>query len=539
MSARVIIKKYTGKDGDFGTEVSSIGLKRIDTCVPSVYSSEGLAHPGEPGKTIPADDASDARMYCIYRPDTMDCHAYSMESVFKIHLIEAPDVQLSNIRIYPVGERPRNPHPAILRIGNSISYSRPTDKKSSIAVNDIWDYSKEHPFYLTVSGVYGQCPDPQLGKTDYVVEYKDFGYGNVICLDGVRQLLVPVATRSDKDQDIVVTFRDNTFLPADAGFSCIEFRAAVEDVHHPGLLIPGDVIPAKYVELDRVTEADGRVRPYIKLKVKVKDEGIDMMSTEPDNPFRYGLFYKIPGDDTDPRFNTGHQIMWVYMDGVTPGMGSPSFVPIGYDPNKNPHELVWNKWFTQSVNDSNSHVLDESLIAPPEKPVEYYDIEVLPDPDCHGHMSYVVNGVFRPHLHFEINKIYRFKNHSGAQFPLRFIGNPHSPVANAVDDVITDGVIVLNGCTNNEELIVNPEAILKAGKCVNAYQCVCHPALGNHVFNHQLFMCGQYNMKRVNGGIYNPLLAGETDYVYLQLDVAGDTDPGYCVPDIMIEYDEN
>ena len=84
MSAGVIIKKYTGKDGDFGTPVSSIGLKRVDTCVPSVYSSEHLQGTG---MTIPADDASEAALYCIYRPDDPNCYAYSMESVFKIHLI--------------------------------------------------------------------------------------------------------------------------------------------------------------------------------------------------------------------------------------------------------------------------------------------------------------------------------------------------------------------------------------------------------------------------------------------------------------------
>ena len=52
-------------------------------------------------------------------------------------------------------------------------------------------------------------------------------------------------------------------------------------------------------------------------------------------------------------------------------------------------------------------------------------------------------------------------------------------------------------------------------------------------------MCGQYNMCRVDGGIYNPLQAGETDYVYLQLEVSGNSNPGYCVPDIAIAYDEN
>ena len=58
------------------------------------------------------------------------------------------------------------------------------------------------------------------------------------------------------------------------------------------------------------------------------------------------------------------------------------------------------------------------------------------------------------------------------------------------------------------------------------------------VYTHPLDMCGNYNLCRVGGGIYNPLLAGETDYVYLQLQVNSDTDPGAAVPELEIGYDE-
>ena len=104
MPAQVIIKKYTGRDSEFGTVVSSLGIKRIDTAVPSVYSSNALG-----GKVIPADDASEAKRYAIYRPEREDCWAYSMECVFKVHLIKPPDIQLSNLCIYPLGEPPKSP----------------------------------------------------------------------------------------------------------------------------------------------------------------------------------------------------------------------------------------------------------------------------------------------------------------------------------------------------------------------------------------------------------------------------------------------
>ena len=152
MAAQVILKKYTGLDSEFGTVVKSLGIKRVDTAVPSVYSSEKLG-----GKVIPADDASEAKYYSIYRPDQPDCWNYSMECVFKVHLIKAPDIQLSNLCIYPVGEPPKDRSKAPrLMIGNSITYSKPTNAKSVKAIHDIWDYSRENPFYLTVSGLYGQ-----------------------------------------------------------------------------------------------------------------------------------------------------------------------------------------------------------------------------------------------------------------------------------------------------------------------------------------------------------------------------------------------
>ena len=52
-------------------------------------------------------------------------------------------------------------------------------------------------------------------------------------------------------------------------------------------------------------------------------------------------------------------------------------------------------------------------------------------------------------------------------------------------------------------------------------------------------MVGNYNINTVNGGIHNPLAAGETDYVYLQLEVKGNSTVGQTVPNIIIEYDES
>lgn len=499
MTAQVIIRKYTGKDGSFGTQVSSLGIKRTDLCVPAVYSSEKLG-----GKVIPADDASEAKLYCIYRSDDPDCPTYSMECVFKLHLIEKPDVQLSNIRIYPVGDRPKGEHPVKLNIGNSVTYSKPTNAKSQIAVNDIWDYSKEHPFYLTICGLYGQAPDPALGKTEYITEFKDCGHGNVVYLDGTRQMIVPVATRTDNEADITITFRNQTFM-----------KATHPDWKFLEFLDPrtGYPIPDAYTEL--VQTEDG---PVLKLLVKNSTLGIDMMSEYPD-----GLIYKIPemqdGDYTD----TGYRVVWVEMYSNEPGFGNPHYVP--------------NRWFKQYRSENGLEITEEAIDQPYDKPVEQFDVEVRVDPT--GHPSYYINGVRRPQLMFDIRNKYHFYNRSGAQFPMRFIGHGHSPMANNIDDVIVDGVVVLNGGTDREEIMINPELVMKSGHCINAYQCVCEPALGNRVFNMPVYLCGAYNMCRIGGGIYNPLSAGETDYVYMQIEVPANADPGYTVPQLMIEYDEN
>src|SRR6056300_1513941 len=107
MSAAFQIIKYTGKDCEFGTPVSSIGIKRIDAAVPAVY--------GDP--IVAGDDVSDVNTYSIYRPDDENGTTYSFESIFKLKLTTAPDNQLSNVRIYPAIDEPDDDSKAILKIG--------------------------------------------------------------------------------------------------------------------------------------------------------------------------------------------------------------------------------------------------------------------------------------------------------------------------------------------------------------------------------------------------------------------------------------
>lgn len=509
MPAQVIIKKYTGRDSDFGTVVKSLGIKRVDTAVPSVYSSKNLG-----GKVIPADDASEAKFYSVYRPDQPDCWNYSMECVFKVHLVKPPDVQLSNLCIYPVGERPTSPNAPKLMIGNSITYSKPTNAKSLKAVHDIWDYSREHPFYLTVSGLYGQVVDPAFTKYEYSVEYRDCGYGNVVYLDGERQPAVPVAVRTDAG-DITLRFKDRTFMASseDTGRHLLDFVDPTT----------GKLIDPKYTRTIRQDDPHGDGGA---LELLVKTSEWNLMDIYP-----AGLIYKIQMDREYDYEGSGYMIYWLNLyaqeAGWTPVCDTTMQTDVSYVPNR---------WFRSIYDTTDATVTETTADRPYDKQVVYYDVEARCDET--GRMSFFVNGVRRPTILFDLNKTYHFLNHSGSKFPMRFIGNMFAPLANNIDDVITDGVVVLHGNTDIEEVFVNPEKVLKAGKCIGAYQSPCQPEMGNVVYNHPLDMCGNYNMCRVGGGIYNPLLAGESDYVYLQLQVNSDTDPGSAVPELEIGYDE-
>lgn len=513
MAAQVILKKYTGLDSEFGTVVKSLGIKRVDTAVPSVYSSEKLG-----GKVIPADDASEAKYYSIYRPDQPDCWNYSMECVFKVHLIKAPDIQLSNLCIYPVGEPPKDRSKAPrLMIGNSITYSKPTNAKSAKAVHDIWDYSRENPFYLTVSGLYGQVVDPSYGKTEYSVEYRDCGFGNVVYLDGERQPAVPVVVRSDAS-DITLTFKDRTFLASNsdaeqAGRHLLDFADA----------LTGKLIDEKYVQ--RISQADAHGDGGA-TRLLVKTAEWNLMDLYP-----AGIVYKIQADREYDYEGSGYMIYWLnlYAQGAgwTPVCDTTMQTDVSYVPNR---------WFRSIYDITDGTVKEVPGKRPYDKAVVYIDVDAKCDET--GRMSFFFNGVRRPTFLFDLNKTYHFINRSGSKCPLRFIGNMHAPIANNIDDVITDGVVVLHGNTDIEEIFVNPELVLKSGHCIGAYQCVCYPDMGNVVYNHPLDMCGNYNMCRVGGGIYNPRMAGESDYVYLQLQVSGECDPGEAVPQLEIGYDE-
>ena len=457
MSAELQIYKYSGKDGTFGTPVTGIGIKRIDAVVPAVYQSTSSG-----GTVTPSDDKSDANTYCIYRPDDPDATAYSFESVFKLVLKAPPSNQLSHIRLYPEGEKPNDPNLPILYVGNSKSYSRPTNAPplgcesegptSTVAKDSIWNYSKESPFLLTVNGNYGQYVDERLSVLNYNITMHDIGVGNLIYLNNERQIDVPIVLKKQS------TDPDYQFIDKTNGAIVFTLFDAVTNVP----VVSSDVIVS--------TVAGQRI-------VTVK--ATQALLTAYPNGFRYGDVNNI---------NIGYTITWV------------------------------------------------DLTAVPAT-IEEYTVEVRTLSS--GAKAYYLNGMKNPILNFEENKIYKFYNLNGDTDPIRFLNNNKSVIANVEREIVINGVTVVNGGTINEVVTIDPVIVSQSGSIILGYQSVFNVGYGNPITNIRTCKVGNYNLDTVNGGIHNPLHAGETDYVYLQLGVKGNSTVGQVVPNIIIEYDES
>ena len=176
------------------------------------------------------------------------------------------------------------------------------------------------------------------------------------------------------------------------------------------------------------------------------------------------------------------------------------------------------------------------LSADPVETVDYtVRVETLPN----GSKCYYLNDIRTPILNFQTNRIYRFTNVNGDTDPIRFLTNKTSVIANLESEIVIQGVTVTNGGTVNEVVTVDPSAVLTSGKTILGYQSVAHSCYGGEVTNVRTSMVGYYNINTVGGGVTNPLAAGETDYIFLQLAVTGESTVGQAVPELVIEYDEN
>lgn len=442
MSAKFTIIKYTGKDSDFGTEVSSIGIKRVDAAVPAVY--------GNP--VVPGDDVSDAAMYSVYRPDESTATAYSFESIFKLKLAIKPDNQLSNVRIYPEGSAPTDPKAPKLFIGCSqAGYTRPTNNKSIVAVHNIWDFTKESPFLITVGGVSGTALDPQVSINTFNISLADIGYGNVIYLNNERQDTVQlVEPRAGYPN------RSYTFLDRTSG-------AVIFRVYNP---LDNSLVTHHSI----TTGTDGYGRAFTTI---VADPSLL-------NAYPNGLLY---GSDTV--VGVGGIMEWIDLDG---------------DPIT----------------------------------IETHEVEVRTD--SYNKPYFYIDGCRQPVINFDLNKVYVYNNHSGDTHPMRFINTDSTRAMES--NIVVNGISVQNGGTVNEIITVDPKVVKNDGFIITGYQSINADNVGAQITNTQTSYQGYYNINTVGAGT-NPPAAGETDYIYIQLEVKGDSTVGNFVPSLAIEYDEN
>lgn len=430
--------KYSGKSSEFGTLVSSIGLKRVDAAVASVYSNT-------PTPTlIPADDISDIGRYPILINSAESGKTYSFESIFKIHLKSPPDNQLSNIRIYPVGDGPISDKSPKLFIGCSQGFSRPTNIKSLVAVNDIWNYSKENPFLVTIGGLSGYEISPEIFDVyQYEVTVGDTGSGNKFYLNNEKQPTIKI-----------IEGNTYTFVNHESG----DYDFRIYDVSN-----------------NLITHADITYTTILGEQVVIINATNALLTAYPGG-FKYGDFSDI---------TIGSVIEWF------------------------------------------------SVAAVPTETIEYnVTVETVP---VTGEVVYYLNGIRNPILDFRIGKKYKFINPNGDTNPLRIFT---SGMGGTESGVIVDGVDVTDGGTVNEVVLVDTTIMNNAGKVPGSYQSTTNPCYGNSIRVVPLDNTGMYNMNTVGGG-NNPSAAGETDYIYLQVEITKETTVGEFTPDIKIEYDES
>jgi hypothetical protein len=175
-----------------------------------------------------------------------------------------------------------------------------------------------------------------------------------------------------------------------------------------------------------------------------------------------------------------------------------------------------------------------------DDPIETVEYEVTEGLLSDGVTNvFLLNGIRNPTIEFRKNRLYRFTNLVGDVAPIRFIDNAASLQANVEVEILTVGITVTDGATTSEVVLVDPATIAASGKKAESYQAFTQSGYGNTISNTNLATIGTYNVNTVGAGTGNPLAAGETDFVYLQVGVTGESTVGDVVPELKIEYDEN
>jgi hypothetical protein len=536
MPAKFQIIKYTGKSSDFGTEVSSIGLKRVDAAVPAVY--------GTP--VVPGDDRSDASTYSVYRPDSVDGISYSFESIFKLKLATAPDNQLSNVRIYTSTVSEIS---VTITVGTGLL--EPGDRVVGVTSNAIGTVMNKTAtgdiMNLNVTSgafVNNEIITTATANTATITSIEtitgtnasdtDESLSPVVCIGTNQSYTIPTNIQSAVATVNLLSYTaENPFMVPVGGIVGTEidpdialsvFNLTLNDIG------AGNVIYVNNVRQDELQVVGDSDRVYTLLD-------------QTDNSIQYALYPAdaILGDapilttatpatvDVDLRSGVDGNLR-AFIE-ITSTTALEVLYPNGFVYAK--YDVVDFPTFDDAMETgtlSVGGVIDWVDID--GDPIEIISYEVTVQDG-----SYYLDDVRQPSLNFELNRIYEFVNTAGDTDPIRFIDSTAAPIA--VEDVMVfDGVSVVNGGTVDEVVTVDARAVFNAGKEILCYQSTTNQSYGGKVENLQFEYTGNYNINTVGGGT-NPAAAGETDYIYLQLQVKGNDRVGNFVPDVIIEYDEN
>ncbi len=335
-------------------------------------------------------------------------------------------------------------HPPKLFIGCSTSYSRPTNIKSLVAINNILGFTQANPFLVTIDGQSGYEVNPDVFQVyEYQVTVGDTGSGNVFYLNGNKQLSVKI------------------------------------------------IVNNTYAFINRVSE----------------DFTLKIFDTDDNIIENADIAYSTDEDDNQViLLSATSELLGAYPDGFKYGKDSDSSIGSTIS------------WYDVSEY--------------PEQLVEY---TVGLHTDTNGNISYTLNDLRKPIIEFVTGTTYRFTNPHGDVYPLRVFS---TLISGTEDSVIVNGVTVTNGGTVDEVVEIDTYAMNNSGKIPLIYGSTTLASMGNAIRIPPLDTTGNYNMNTVGGGT-TPSAAGETDYIYIQMEIDKDTDVGSYLPNIVIEYDES
>jgi hypothetical protein len=589
MTAKLKYMKYVGKSAMFGTHVSSIGVKRVDEVVPAVY--------GDPANPQPGNDASNAYTYSVVKDENEEV-SYSYESIFKIHLDEAPANQLTNIRMYLedgpyVDNSLPSLSPTLLKSVNGVATIEVSNHGLSIGQTVVISGTSDYNGTFTVSGLNSESFNVFGITVNTVPQISSLTFSantvTAVCTEDhglTTGDYVEITSQVENYNGIyaINVTSTNTFTYALVATSIAASSGFASKVEVAGKVSPINLNADDQEESTKPKLFVGCGQRYTKpTNSKSIYASCDLASTSEDNPFHVS----IGGVDG---YEINKELFQTYEYQVTVGdLGSGNIFYLNgrkqlnfpiiegnvytlvnnvttdytlkvFDENDT---LVVDPDITEAIVDSNQVITinaTNALLASYPNGFKYgeendvtmgstifwYDVNPLVGDTIdqtvevitsqNGTPKYYIDGTRTPNIVFEQGNTYIFRNISGASHPMRFTKDEYT-VADETN-IIVNGVSIVDGGTADEVITVVVDELVQGNEIIYGYQSTNGNDFGESVTYESSTYTGGYNMNTIGGGT-SITSAGETDFIYLQLVVDNKSEPGEFKPNIIIEYDES